>query len=194
MNDHTRRALHRAVDRIIVAWPHAQTDSRARGYISSNYEQPGNTGSASVETAALQRSHADEWLGELRAIWTELTHIGELPEMYGANDTTRGLTAMLFHKRVDQLTHEPTITRIIVLGNKAAAWWPTTPTKGDTIAGVTIGARTNSIEECGLCGKPVIGGHHDPIRRIDGQAFHRTPCWYAAAMSRGRHPRQQQAS
>ena len=77
------------------------------------------------------------------------------------------------------------------------AYWPTLA-KGDTIAGVTVGARGNLVEECGLCGNPVVGGAQDPIRRIDGQAFHRSPCWYTATVARARtpqrHPPQQGAA
>lgn len=61
-------------------------------------------------------------------------------------------------------------------------WTP--PPAGTTIGGVTIGDRDNPVETCGLCDRTVLGGRDDPIRRIDGTAFHAKSCWWTVHRQR----------
>lgn len=77
-----------------------------------------------------------------------------------------------------------TLSGVVVLANHAALLWPPPARPGVIVAGVTVGRRGNNVETCGLCGDPVSGGHADPIRRIDGQAFHGKRCWFTVARQR----------
>jgi hypothetical protein len=181
---HTRQALHRAIDRVCDSWPHALCDAEARGYTSAGY---GNTrGTAeltSVEAAASRPCRAVAWIAELGDILIALDLIqGE----QSLQRMTATAVRQKLHYRADKVHWQhPAITRIIGLANKAALWWPTQPpTRGTRVGTVTVGERGNQVEQCGLCGDTVAGGHGDPIRRIDGQAFHGKSCWFTVMRSR----------
>jgi hypothetical protein len=175
--ERTRRSLHRSVDRIIVAWPHALVDASARGY--SRPSDQGRTCDVSDPTgnSACRPDRAVVWLVELRAVVVKLTDVD--PSGWGedwTDDVIRGLIAMVLHRRVERLQDEFWIVRVIGLANRAAMFWPTPPAKGDVVKGVTVGQRGNSVEMCGLCGEPAPGGRNDDgqllVRRLDGVAFH----------------------
>lgn len=73
------------------------------------------------------------------------------------------------------------------LADSGVKFWPPPARKGDQAGTVTVGERGNSVELCKLCGEPVAGGRADPIRRIDGDAYHGKSCWFT--VTRHRQPR-----
>lgn len=194
--ERTRQALTRAVDRIVQAWPHALADAGARGFgVGRGYDSLGGAGElTSVEAAADVPCRAVAWLAELADVLAHVTGDANWPWFTArVGDTPAGIIGLagtLMRQRVPQLVDEAWIARIITLGNKGALWWPTLAS-GDVVKGVTVGQRSNTVQNCALCGDPVLGGAGDPLRRIDDDVFHKSPCWYAASMSRGRHPRQE---
>jgi hypothetical protein len=160
---HTRQALHRSVDRIKRAWPLAAEDAGARGYTATNYDPKTGIGeNTSVETAALKQCRAVRWMLDVEKL------------AYGWT------------------SREAWIRQVVNLGNQAELYWPATPKKGTTTAGVTVGGRTNTAELCVYCHQPVQPGN---TRRIglDSDPICKTPCWYAVTVSRGQHPRQKEA-
>lgn len=89
------------------------------------------------------------------------------------------------------------LAQVVRVANLARANWGAAPKTG-TIGGVTIGARTSTAEPCGLCNLPVLGGRDDPLKRIDGVAYHvksgsnpdseygkHGACYYTAGRSKG---------
>ena len=189
--EHTRRALHRAVDRICVTWPQALDDADARGYpqgVDYNVRRCGSD-NTSVEAAALTESHAVAWLAELAEV---------LGPLCGARTWTYQNAVMPMHAAVQAMClnwpdgAEHVARQLIRLANTGLNWWPPVLKTGQTVAGVTVGRRTSTVEICVFCQNPVLGGHDDPIRRVglNSDPVHRSPCWYALTMSRGQHPRQ----
>ncbi len=69
--------------------------------------------------------------------------------------------------------------QLYLAANMALKHWPARPTRT-----AAPGGRPNDIELCGLCELPVIGGHSDPIRRLDGAAFHAKSCWFTVTRQR----------
>lgn len=69
------------------------------------------------------------------------------------------------------------LDKISRLAFDAAKAWPPTPRKGDVIDGVTVGGKSTTVEDCTECGGPIAGGAGDPLARIDGRPYHRTPCY-----------------
>lgn len=190
--ERTRRALHRAVDNIARAWSLALEDANARGYPTAVMQPScGGSESTSVEQAAMRPSRAVAWLAELhdtqQLIFKSrdgLTYTIREPE------TFRGHAhAYVEHMLTQWMPHtEHAIRQTITLSNKATAWWPPTPKAGQTVDGTTVGQRGNQTETCHSCGNPVSGGHADPIRRIDGFAYHGKSCWYNASRGRSYQP------
>lgn len=183
-----RRAAHRDVDRICDTWPHAVVDAHARGFPSA-VMQPGQRGSAeltSVEAAACQPDFAAGWLAEL----------GDVIVLFGMESTDSGrpwtgeTIRWVWHTAVEMLLEvwpdhaNRTTQRLHYLAESARTHWPEPPRRGEKISGVSVGERGNDVETCGLCQNPVMGGRGDPIRRIDGEAFHKSPCWYAVTSDR----------
>lgn len=190
-HERTRRSMHRAVDNIARAWPLAVEDANARGYPSAVMQpHTGGSESTSVESAALRPSRAVAWLAELYDVQNLLftNTAGHSYVLY-----TPSVFQQHAHAYVERMLRqwmpqtEQTIRRTITLANKAQLWWPPTPVKGATIQGVSVGQRGNDVQICAYCDEPVAGGAQDPLRRIDDDVFHKSPCWYAASVSRGRH-------
>jgi hypothetical protein len=104
----------------------------------------------------------------------------------GDADNTSVEAAALTRSQAKEWLHDldKVTTTIVGLANRSQLLWAPTPRHGSTKAGVTVGQRTNTVEVCGLCQEPVTGGHADPIRRIDGQAFHGRSCWFTVTRSR----------
>ena len=182
--ERTRQALHRAIDNIARAWPLALEDANARGYPTA-VMQP-HTGSSeltSVEAAAMRPSPSVAWLAELydvqRMIFKD--RYGNTYTVYTTETFQQQGHVYVEFMLTQWMPHtEHAIRQTIQLSNKATHWWPPTPKPGQTIDNTTIGQRTNTTETCTHCGNPVTGGHADPIRRIDGNAYHGKSCWYNA--------------
>lgn len=177
--------LHHAVDIVVAAWPHARADVDAIGY-------PAHTGGGggvdmddgdwtATEAAALRVfDHASAWLAELHD--TAVDWLGYWPP--------DGRLAQRWHPAVaDHLDSWPAgdraRRRLFRLADTAKRRWPAPQSAGTRTGGTTIGARHNDVELCGLCCQPVAGGAADPIRRIDGEAYHARTCWYPVSMGRG---------
>jgi hypothetical protein len=81
-----------------------------------------------------------------------------------------------------------TIAHLIVTGRSARSGWPQPLAEGTKVSqdgrAVVVGARAAQSEECGLCGELVTGGAADPIRRIDGAAYHAKTCWFTVHRQR----------
>jgi hypothetical protein len=167
--DRTEQVLRRAIDRIYLAYGPAVDDSRARGYPGGvDYNNPGSGGSIIIENED----------GDPERIPATAVEIAALRK----NDADRWL------KLVEKMVRD-----VLTIANMGQRLWPPTPQAGTRIRNITVGGRTNQIETCCLCAQPVAGGHDDPIRRIDGDPYHKSPCWYVASRSRGVHPTQKQA-
>lgn len=187
--ERVRAHAHADIDSCCDTWPTALLDAGCRGFPTA-VMQPRSSGEAeltSVESAAIRTDFATGWIVEL----------GDVIALFGLPSRPRIGTwdgesiRRPWHHAAEQVLNdwpphaEQATKRLSVLANTARAHWTTRPAKGQTISGVTVGERTNSVETCGLCQEPVMGGASDPIRRIDGQAFHKSPCWYRVATNRG---------
>lgn len=189
----TRNALHRNTTAILTTWQHAQVDLDAIGFPTSTLRDGPGGGSelTTVEAAAdqLTRNRAVAWIAELADLIIDLCRSSHAPDGTPWNPTN---TRQPLHQAAEDLAHElpkgrhwpagplELVQRIDRLAATGKHWWPTRPTRGTVVAGVTIGARGNTIETCGLCNKPVTGGHNDPIRRINQVPYHGKSCWYNA--------------
>lgn len=195
--EHIRRQTHRDIDTICDAWPTALTDAQARGYPTAVMQPYTGTGSelTSVEAAASRPDIAAAWITELADILLTLG-LPATPQRPLAAPQSRSnrwdgtnsrqplhhATERLLHAWPEHTNH--TTQRISRLANTARVHWPRTPAKGTTHNGVTVGQRTNIVENCKLCQQPVAGGHEDPIRRIDGDPYHGKSCWYTVTRQR----------
>lgn len=200
-----RRAMHRAVNVVIAAWPLAIADAAARGYPTSASGSGDVVGIGSVCTdggptarTACTPAAAVAWLAELFDV------IGIfLDPLFRVRGLQTGGWSAFSPAVISERWHmviEPPLNafpsgehsrrRLYRLADMALRNWPPSLAAGDRVGGVTVGGRTvgGDLETCGLCAEPVAGGAADPIRRIDGVAFHKSPCWYRASLAKDRHP------
>lgn len=216
--DWHRQALHHAIDIICDTWPRVTNATRlldgyppGRGYDTSR----GNAGirvdgdtipATSVEIAAIARLAPHAWVAELHdttirvldAAWPMRAWSIDWPTLrpllHQAVDTICDTWTLddLIDADPQSPTHRRDVLGVYRLADRSAADWPPTATKGQTVAGVTVGARTNLVETCAGCGLPVAGGRDDPIKRIDGDPFHANAnptgrwCYHAALRARGK--------
>lgn len=124
---------------------------------------------------------ADLTRGNICSSTTTSVEAAALRYLTESDDSQQASIHWLFQLRqLERLIHE--------LVREATRYWPTPPTRGTVIAGVTIG-RDPDPETCQWCKLPAPGGHEDPIRIIQGQRFHlrglttngisRPACYYA---------------
>jgi hypothetical protein len=160
--------------------------AHARGALPAVYERVPATG---VEIAAFANpdiGYAVGWVAELHditlavltAAWPlEHVVIEWQPEpvsvrLHAAVDTLAATWA------ADRPGHPRVREDLYRLADAAARHWPEPPKKGTQMGGVTVGERTSTVENCGLCRTPVDGGRNDAgqllLRRIDGVSFHNT--------------------
>lgn len=199
------RAMHRSVDVVCDAWPRASEDVQAIGFPSA-VMQPRSHATAeltSVEAAAvrgLRFGDAVGWIAELHDVAFALLAAGWPNRSFSIDWTPVGLRPVL-HTAVDRIAAGWTLDDLVDfdprsanyrsdvfglgrLAGRALRYWPPPPPRGSREGGVTVGERSSSVETCGLCGDPVVGGRNDPIRRIDGQAFHGKSCWFTVTRQR----------
>lgn len=166
---------HRAVDQIAEGWRRARIDLATSGLKARTYDGPTITAAGHSDPTgdqAVNIGHAVAYTAELHAV--TVMFLERAPD-----NPQRFAEAMHHLFRTTPTGWAPNaLQRLWRLADRALAWWPDEPKHGDTVAGVTIGARGNTVELCGLCLEPVAGGHGDPIRRIDGQPFHGKSCYY----------------
>lgn len=191
---HHHQALHRAVTEIHRAWPHANLDADTRGYPAGRGNGPSSIGDHSDPTpnAALHASHAVAWLAELADIAIAL-HVHRPEQQTSLPAWRQAVEQIPFPGTQPQRTLRDRIYR---LADQGASWWPAPPATGTTIAGVTIGARSNTVEVCALCGEPTLTGRNEAgqllTRRIDGDPYHATAvtqqgaCWWQVWRQRRR--------
>lgn len=72
------------------------------------------------------------------------------------------------------------------LANEAKRRWPPTPKAGDVIEGVKVLETASAVEICTECHSPIGGNAADPLARIDGQPYHRQPCYNTVKRRRAR--------
>ena len=77
----------------------------------------------------------------------------------------------------------------VVLANRAMLLWPPLAAKGQTVGGVTVGQRTNNVELCVLCGKPVQPGNTRRVG-VDSDPVCKNPCWYTLTRAKTHQMRQ----
>jgi hypothetical protein len=181
---HTRQALHRAINRIAITWPQALEDADARGYTrggAGEWRQGGAERDTTVEAAALQPSHAVAWLAEL----------GDLLDAYGVVNF-RHTQARIINQMLWVIQHEPvslsehTIRQTIRLANVGCQYWPTLAKDSDK-------PKQYDAEPCMVCKVDAYPGDRRAIKTAAGEVegyAHKKPCWYTITMSRGNHPRQ----
>lgn len=209
--ERNRSSLHRDVDAICRAWPHALTDLESIGFRSCSYDGTrGGTGElTSVEAAADQLMRAKSnravaWMAELGDVVTDLvlddcapdgtawTAVSAHQPMLDAVDT---LMAGLRPGTRWPAGELEMIQRVERLANRARRWWPPPPRKGDVVGDITVGERGNRSESCALCGDPVVSGRDEsgnPLLKhdADGFSFH-ADCYYTRKLSpirAGRRP------
>lgn len=198
--EHQRRALHRSVDRVCDAWPHARLDADARGFPSGGGGR-GPVGGHSDPTpgAALAEhgadGHAVAWLAQFHDVVTAMLEPGS--RVVWEPEAVR----RLLHPAVEELIagwpgeHE-VVDALHQLADLAGLWWPKDPKVGQRVGGVTVGRRGNDVEVCALCKEPVVTGRSvsgQPLtRRIDGEPYHNLAegshgaCWWQVWRSRHR--------
>jgi hypothetical protein len=190
--------MHQAVDLIAKGWPYALADCdvlsaapnlRGRAYDGDGRQAQGDHADPTAEQAltAFERHQlaagpAAGWLAELADVqWMFLDRCLTGPVGFAA-----AMHALL--DRTPTGWAPGAVQRLFRLADDSYRWWLARPKAGSRLAGVTVGERGNDVEVCGLCTEPVAGGASDPIRRIDGQAFHKSPCWYQVTMDRAGRP------
>jgi hypothetical protein len=206
-----RQAMRTAVDRVCDAWPDALLDVGAIGFpgragydggsgggptlrvqVGDHEERVSATG---VELAALTGhdiGYAVGWISELHdtvlAILAAAYPTAHVQVEWQPDPVRAQLLAAVSVLADSWDAHRPGHDHqrglLYRLADSAARHWPGPPSKGTSMGGVTVGQRTPASETCGLCEKPVAGGRDDPIRRIDGQAFHAKSCWFTVTRQR----------
>jgi hypothetical protein len=202
-----QQALHRNIDTICDAWPHALNDVDAIGYgTGRTYDGTSRGGSelTGVEAAAeqlLERgSPAVAFIAELADVVVDLTRQSSHPD---GHPWTPSNARRPLHDAVDELMgelpperHWPAgprglLRRVERLASSAELWWPHQPLrKGQVVDGVTVGERGNQAELCHLCQIPVVSGrdsYGNPILKRDahGNPYHSVPCYFQMWRSRG---------
>lgn len=159
--ERARHDLHLDVDAIIDALPRAVLDRDSIGFRADcRYES--NGGGLAVTL--------NEDTGEEEA---QLNGVEAASQKRAVDAATDWLAAQ-----------KEARSAIIVTARSARFKWPDPPKVGTQMGGVTVGKRTTSLEECGLCHEPLVGGKDGPIRRIDGQAFCAKKCWFTVKRQR----------
>lgn len=171
-----RRCAHRDITRICQTWPQARLDAQARGYgTGRTFDGTSRGGSelTSVEAAASHQDFATGWIAEL----------GDVLMTIGLPSTVQESDEPQIHISADTYCAEwpkganQTLKRLHYLAEQAFHYWPDPPKRGQTVQGVTIGGRTNTVENCALCNEPVVSGKDEAgnalLRRDkDGMPFH----------------------
>lgn len=158
--ERARHDLHLDVDAIIDALPRATLDRDSIGFRADcRYESNGGGLAVTVNAAGEEESQLNgvEAASQKRAVDTATDWLAEQKEARSA---------------------------LVVAARSARFKWPDPPKPGTQMGGVTVGKRTTSLEECGLCHEPLVGGKDGPIRRIDGQAFCAKKCWFTVKRQR----------
>lgn len=176
-------ALCSAIDVICGAWESALEALDARGWTSGE-RVSGGAISDPTGSAALNGDVADKWLHDCKR------NLGLLLGLSCGNGGLRWrgpfvpprLQSVLKRAAEDVIDIWPVnvallIERIHRLANTARAEWPPQVHFGQIVDGIKVGEHLNQVEMCQHCGKPVAGGQADPIVRIDGRPYHRTPCY-----------------
>lgn len=210
--ERVRRCAHRDIDRICTAWPRALNDAQARGWgTGRTYDGASRSGASilvdderipvtSVEAAALEPSFAVAWIAELADVLHECRRGGGYGlrldhERAPGVPWTGSNACKAMHDALEALMIAPdrqawrwaerTTARLRHLARLAFRWEPP-PKQGETVGGVTVGARGNLVEDCTACGMPAPTGrdeHGRPLvrrRGSDGAIFH-TSCYYDLA-------------
>jgi hypothetical protein len=146
------------------------------------------TGNAAVQLD----NRADDWLKRARVIvlWLlSLSAAGERQLTGPFNPPT--MEAALSACVADLVDLWPlkfgsVVDRVYALANEAKREWPVKMKVGETDGDVKVGGRAPTLEMCAECKQPVTGGAVDPISRMDGKPYHRTPCYNTAYQRRRR--------
>lgn len=153
-DERQRHDLHLDVDAIVDALPRARLDRDSIGFRGDcRYENNGGGLAVTVNAAGEEEAQLNgvEAAAQKRAVDTATDWLAAQKEARSA---------------------------LIVAARDARFQWPDPPAAGTQMGGVTVGKRTTTLEECGLCHEPLVGGKEGPIRRIDGQAFCAKSCFF----------------
>jgi hypothetical protein len=186
-NDQLRQA-RRCANRICDAWPLAMQAAAAIGYPTGG--EAGSSSEDPVLNAALKQDRASRWLVETRrlmAAWCVSAGVDFDAARFKPN-THRALILESIETVIKEWPHwtEAALSGLVRLANVAAKEWPPTPRRGDVIDGVTVGERSETGDTCSSCGRYIAGSAADPVRRIDGAPYHKSPCWETVRKRRRR--------
>ena len=181
-----RQDVAKAIGQICDCWPDAIAASQARGYPTGPCEG-GGIGSHGdpVPHYALQPDVAAAWLNRARI------QLGVVMVTTSGHNSRVGpfwppqLRQSLIQGAYDLVELWPRnclglFHRLYDLADQGMAEWPATPRKGMKIAGVIVGKKAITSETCAGCGEQAFGGAGDPIVRINGKPYHRSPCYMRA--------------
>ena len=190
--------MHRALDRIVTAWPAAFEAAQARGFGPGGSERSSSSDVVDpTGSAACRPSQAERWLKETRCVLMLTLSWARIQRAWPGSP---GPIHEVVGEALDELIEwwpnklERLLDRIVGQANFAAEHWPATPRKGEVIDGIKVGGRSSTIETCIECRQTVSGGAGDPIVRIDGQPYHRKPCYQTAWQRRKRAERKANAA
>jgi hypothetical protein len=188
-------SVQASIRRICRAWTGAIEAAAAVGYPVSSDGPSGTgisdpTGSIASSLAGKHPDIAGRWLIKARRtladllVNTDATRARGERRWNGPFDPRRLVeTFCMAAQELSELNDKGVnrlFTTIIDLGNEAANQWPDTPKVGTTVDGVKVGKRSATGETCTGCGRYASGDATDPILRIDGQPYHRAPCYNTA--------------
>ena len=179
--------LSTAIRTICGAWELARWDAASRGYPAGSLGNIGSSSDTSDPTfaAATRPDYADDWIRRVTKYSLVLLRAS------GATNHERrwtgpfsppAMTETLVLCSSDLVELWPMnfgslILRFYDLSDQAKKQWPPTPRKGEVVDGVKVGERASSVVPCTECGEPIAATAADPLARIDGKPYHRTPCY-----------------
>lgn len=183
--------LARAIGQICDAWPDAVLAVNARCYPSGSANGSRSIGGHADPTlmSSLTPDKPSIWLNKARRELVALLRMSASDEALVGTFSPPRLRQSLISAGTDAVDIWPqgfgrTQQSIYDLANEAIRSWPPTPRKGTTIrtpdGDVIVGQKSSSIETCAGCNESVFGGAADPIVRIDGKPYHKSPCYLRA--------------
>lgn len=193
-------SCRRDIRAICAAWPAALDESQAHGY-GSGFD-PNGTGITGKTVGdptgdrAMRPDEAHLWLSEARRTLALLLKLADTSRVRnerqwtGSFDPSR-LTES-FCAAADEIIDtwplrvQRILDRLTYMASTAAAKWPPTPRKGQVIDGIEVGKSAPPLERCVECGDLILATVTDPLARIDGNPYHRKPCYNTVYVRRRR--------
>lgn len=182
-----------SIGQICDAWPDAQLATEAIGFPTGQGGRSGKGGHADpTANRAMTPDIAIDWMRRARVVLLLILRVSSAPgrawvgpfdpkAMRGALKEAGGELVELRPMNVGRMFNQ-----LYDLADQALREWPPTPVAGMKIDDVVVGEKAPTWEMCGECRSEIWGGTTDPVRRLDGKPFHKTPCYETVRKRRQR--------